>query len=294
MIGHKKQWQFLVKSVELGKLPHALLFYGQEQVGKKTLAIEFAKHFINQDIEKGTHPDFILLKPENKGIQISQIRSLIEKLCFKPYSADFKIAVIDNAHLMTKEAQNCFLKFLEEPRDKTFLFLITEHPETLLTTILSRVQKIRFFPVKDEEIEAYLLENKVPKQRINELSALITGRPGMAFDFLVNPQKIKEQKKLISDLIKITDSDLAFRFQYAKSLSEKESVSNLKNVLDIWLRYLRNTLISRINEESMEKLNSYSINKIKDIIKEIQSIKFLLATTNVNSKLAMEILLMKL
>lgn len=293
MIGHKKQWQFLIKSIELGKLPHALLFYGQEQVGKKTLAIELAKRLINNDIIRRIHPDFVFLRPENKSIQIAQIRNVIEKLSFKPYSAECKVAVIDNAHLMTKEAQNCFLKFLEEPGEKTFLFLITEHPETLLSTILSRVQKIRFSPVENKEIEKYLLENKISKSKISELNSLILGRPGMAIDFIADPQKIKDQRKLIADLVKVIDSDLSFRFQYAKVLSDKKSNNNLKNVLDVWLRYLRNSLISKINKEGIE-LSTYSVDKLKEVIKEMQSTKFLLTTTNVNSKLALEVLLMKL
>ncbi|GAH98758.1 unnamed protein product [marine sediment metagenome] len=58
MNGHQKQWEFLKKSAELGRLPHALLFYGQEGLGKRALAIKFAKSLVSGDIEKGTHPDF--------------------------------------------------------------------------------------------------------------------------------------------------------------------------------------------------------------------------------------------
>lgn len=250
MITHQNQWNFLVKSAELGKLPHALLFFGQEHLGKKTFAIEFAKFFIGKEIEKGTNPDFILVEPIGKEIQISQIRSLIERLSFKPYSADFKIAVIDNAHLMTQEAQNCFLKFLEEPKAKTLLILITEYPFLLLPTILSRTQKIRFYSSQKKEI---------------------------------SPQ-------FSSDLDKIVQSDLAGRFQYAKDLAEQ----NLEEVLDNWLRYFRKILVSRLMGKNLEEFGGYSLSKLKDIIRQIQSTKFLLSTTNINSRLALEILLMKL
>ena len=166
LVAHQNQWNFLVKSAELGRLPHALLFSGQEHLGKKKLAIEFAKFLIGQPVEKGTHPDFILVEPEGREIQIAQIRNLIGKLCFKPYLADFKFAVIDNAHLMTKEAQSCFLKFLEEPKGKTILILITEFPELLLPTILSRLQRVKFFPVKSAEIERDLLSQGIPKDKV--------------------------------------------------------------------------------------------------------------------------------
>ncbi len=247
MTAHQKQWQFLKKSVELGKLPHALLFYGQQGLGKKALAIEFSKFLIKEI----SPPDFILIEPQGKEIQIAQIRNLIQKLCFKPYLADFKIAVINKAHLMTQESQNCFLKFLEEPTDKTYLILITEYPAMLVPTILSRVQKIRFFPEKGFEIE--------------------------------------DNKELISDLVKITKSDLASRFQYAKNVS----LEDLKETLDTWLRYFRKIFINRLTGQRIEDFNQYSLSKLKEIIRHIQSTKFLISTTNTNPRLALEILLME-
>ena len=253
---HKKQWDFLRKSVEMGKLPHALLFYGEESVGKKDFAIEFSKFLIG----KTNPPDFILIEPQKSAIEISQIRDLIRVLSFKPYSAKFKLAVIDKAHLMTRESQNCFLKFLEEPTDKTFLILITEYPFSLLPTILSRVQKIRFYSSQQKELDS----------------------------------------QSISDLNRISRSDLAVRFQYAKDLAGQ----NLEEILDNWLRYFRKILISRFCQKEGAKLpagslapsfeNSYSLAKLKDILNQIQMTRTLISTTNVNSRLALEILLLKI
>lgn len=248
MINHQKQWQFLKKSAELGRLPHALLFYGQKGLGKKALAIEFSRFLVG----KINPPDFILIEPQGKEIQIAQIRSLMQGLSFKPYLADFKIAVLNKAHLMTQESQNCFLKFLEEPTDKTYLILITEYPAMLLPTILSRVQKLRFFPEKDFEIE--------------------------------------DNKDLISDLVKMSESDLASRFQYAKNISTED----LRGTLDIWLRYFRKIFINRLTGQRTEDFNQYSLTKLKDIIRQIQSTNYLISTTNLNPRLALEILLIEL
>jgi len=236
-----KQKDFLVKSLELGKLPHALLFYGQEGLGKKDTALEFAKMLVG-DLE--TNPDFVFLDSPD----ISQIRDLITKLSFKPYMAKYKVAIIDNAHAMNKEAQNCFLKFLEEPRDKTFLILVTAYPNLLLPTIISRVQKIRFYPPKGF--------------------------------------KVKYNKEFIDDIIKLKDSDLAYRFNYAKEKAE----TDLKELLDAWLDYFRNIMIAKMKGER----NDYSLIKIKNIISQIQLTKVLLNTTNINPKLALEVLLMKI
>lgn len=304
IVGHKNQWDFLVKAAKLERLSHAYLFSGQEHLGKRTLAIEFVK-FLNcssekgscqicrncQDIEKGLHPDFLLIEPESKEIQISQIRNLIQKISFRPYSAVFKVAILDKTHLMTSEAQNCFLKLLEEPKGKALLILISEHSERLLPTILSRVQKLKFYPVKSEEIEKYLVGQKISSEKAKNLAHLSLGRPGVGINFALNPQKVEEQEKLISDLVKISNSDLVSRFQYAKSLSNLET-KDPREILNTWLEYFRGLFLSQLGKE--ETLSQYSLSKLKKIIKLLQSISFLLSTTNINPKLALELLLMEM
>jgi DNA polymerase-3 subunit delta' len=286
IIGHQKIWQLLKKSAELGKLSHAYLFTGQEKLGKRTLALEFIK-FIN-----GNTDDLIFIRrPEDeKVIQISQIRELSRKLSLKSYSNFFKIAIIDNAHLMTQEAQSALLKILEEPKGKTLLILITEFPEKLFLTIRSRVQKFKFFPVKKEEIKEYLIKQKervmIKEVEAEEISQLSNGKPGVAIDFISDIDKLKNQKKIVEELIIISKTDLSSRFQYVKNLSLK---NNIKEVLDIWLRYFRKALILRINS----KTNFKEINKFKKIIEEIQNINFLISTTNVNIRLALEVLMLK-
>ncbi len=297
ILGHQKQWNLLKRLAEADKIPQAFLFFGEEKLGKKTLAIEFVK-YLNcqndkkpcqtcrscQDIERGIYPDFSLISFLKKGIQISQIRDLIWKLSLRSYSAPFKAAVIDKAHLMTRAAQSCFLKTLEEPKGKTLLILVTEYPEMLLPTILSRVQRLKFFPVKHLEIENYLKTKGATPGQASELSSLSLGRPGLALDFFSDLKKVSDFKQKTKEIEKLSVSDLAFRFQYAKNLSS-QSPQTIKEVLYIWLQYFRKILLS-------EEKNS--LPKIKKILKLIQSTNFLVSTTNVNSKLALEILLMEL
>ena len=320
LIGHQKQRNFLEKTAKSDKLAHAYLFCGQEKLGKKTIAVEFAKWLFKEDVIKRQHPDFIFIEPEKKEIQISQIRECIWRLSLKPSVAPFKIAIIDEAHCLNQEAQNSLLKTLEEPRGKTLIFLVTEYPERLFPTIISRCQILKFYSVPKEEIERYLVDElrssspfanaRVRKQNILEseikqMVELSEGRPGRALDFMSDPQKLKTQKTVISDLISMSNSDLAFRFQYAKNLVEEDKSSsspfvntrvtkelqNLKDTLDIWLRHFRSVLISSINTASQ---TGYSLNKLRDIIKLIQETNFLISTTNVNPRLALEILMMEL
>jgi len=293
IIGHQKQWQFLRKSLELGKLSHAYLFSGETQLGKKNLALEFAKLINGENFDFG-HPDLILIEPSSEGreIQIVQIRELIQKLSLKPYSAFLKVAMIDQAHLMNSEAQNCFLKTLEEPKGNTILILITEAPKTLFPTIRSRCEIIKFYPVKISEIENYLKNQGISKEKSEEIAKLSLGRPGLAIDFLTNPQKLENQKKVIEELIKISSgkNSLSLRFQYAKDLA---LAPELSEILNIWLSYFRAVLLEQFLPPEVKK-PEYPFSKLKNIIKQIQNTNFLISTTSVNPRLALEILMLQL
>ena len=283
IIGHQKQIKFLQKMAESGKIPHALLFSGPSQLGKKTIAFHFISRLLGEPPTKilgGGHPDFILIEPIKKQIQIDQIRELSWRLSLKPMKAPLKTAIIDEAHLMTKEAQNCFLKTLEEPKGNTLLILITEYPNFLLPTIISRCEIIKFHPIKTEEIRKFLSEKKISKEEIEKIIWFSLGRPGQVFDFLKNPEKLKEEEFKIKELIKICNSPLFSRFQYAKDLSANES---LKEILNIWLIYFRKALISQ-----------KKVAKIKNILKILQRVIFLMSTTNINQRLALEILMLEL
>jgi len=289
IIGHKKQWQFLEKIAKSEKVPHALLFSGQEKLGKKTIAVEFVKLFFGKDIF--SHPDFTLVEPINNEIQISQIRDLNWKLSLKPFSAPLKAAIIDKAHLMNQEAQNCFLKTLEEPKGKALLILVTEYPETLFSTILSRCENFKFYPVPKIEIEEFLKNRGIAKEKLEEIVRISQGRPGVSVDFISNEGKMDNQKQIIKDLNKIIDSDLVYRFQYAKDLSESD---NIKETLENWLAYFRDILINRLSYSKEDfSIHRYSFPKLKNILQQIANINFLINTTNVNKRLALEVLMLE-
>lgn len=306
LVGHQKQQRFLKKSAEKGKTSHAYLFSGQEKLGKKTIALDWISWILGEPVTKlltGIKPDFILVEPIEKEIKISQIRELNWKLSLRSYSvSSFKTVIIDKAHSMNQEAQNCFLKTLEEPRGKTILILITEHPEVLLPTILSRTEIIKFYPVSKKEIEDYLTKKGVPQKKIKIISQISQGKPGMAIDFLNQPQKLKELEVFFDETAKLTEADLASRFQYVQNIFKS---SRLKEILNTWLFYFREALLFKMGAENSFKFFSKLIlsrsseenRKLlkSDIkrLKEIQKTDFLISTTNVNSRLALENLMLK-
>ena len=286
IIGHKKQIQFLKKSAEANRLAHAYLFSGPEKVGKKAVAFEFASLLFKEALGKKAHPDLILVEPdlESREIKIDQIRDLIWKLSLKPYSAPLKVAIIDQAQAMNQESQNCFLKTLEEPKKDTLLILITEYSGSLLPTIISRCQIINFQPLSQKEIEKLLLEKGVELKIAKEISLISLGRPGRAIDFM-DSRKLDDFKENIQKAESLARSDFASRFQYAKEISQKD---NLKEILAAWLFYFRNILLEKCSSLSPD------VGRYLNILKRIQETNSLISNTNVNSRLALEILMLEL
>lgn len=325
ILGHQKQWQFLKKSVEIKKIFHAYLFVGEPSLGKKKVAKEFIKLLNCQnlifnkaldiepcqnchsckEIQRKIAPDLILIEPKNKEIQISQIRELGRKLSFSPYSAPYKMVIIDKAHLMNREAQNCLLKTLEEPRGKVVLILLSEQPQKLFLTILSRVQKIKFQPVSLKIIENYLKNKGLEEELAFQFSILSQGRPGIAINFFKNKEKFriwKEKQKEVLTIINDKKS-LHSRLQYLKTSTfflehPKETLTILLNYFREILLFKNNILIPSLYKNFIKNFsfqaNLYSFKKLKKILNTIENMNFLLSTTNISPKLALEILILEI
>lgn len=280
IIGHKKQQEFFKKIIETDDIPHALLFTGSEKLGKKKIAFELISSIFKENISQ--HPDFSLIVPEGRQIQINQIRDINWRLSLKPVKAPLLSVVIDQAHSMTRQAQNCFLKTLEEPKNKSLLILITEHPKFLLPTIISRCQTIKFYPVAISEISDYLRAKKLKQEQVEEITQICLGRPGVAVDFLKNPEELQKRQEKINKLVKVIKSPIYLRFQYAKELSEND---DLKETLSVWLSHFRKKLIACSDLSLMSKT--------RKILNNLERTMFLLSTTNINTRLALEVLMME-
>ncbi|PIP23027.1 MAG: hypothetical protein COX37_00765 [Candidatus Nealsonbacteria bacterium CG23_combo_of_CG06-09_8_20_14_all_39_17] len=295
LIGHKKQQDFLERIIASGNIPHALMFVGQEKLGKRTLALEFAKKLLGND-SSGQYPDLILIEPEGKDIQISQIRELSRKLSLKPYFSSFKVAIINDASSMNSQAQHSFLKTLEEPKGKTVLILVAESLNLFFPTIASRCEMIKFYPVTKGEIKDFLKTQELSAEEIEDIIKLSAGRPGEAVDLAVDKSKLEKHRQAIEELKDILNSNLGSRFRYVKDLDkekEEEGAIDAKGILNVWLGFFRDMLLFEL--EYPEKKNSfgYSVPKIEDIIKKTQEIIFLTSSTNANKKLALETLMLE-
>ncbi len=169
IIGNDSIKEILRKAVMNQTVSNSYLFVGIEGIGKKLIAEEFAKMFLCTEIEKycnhcksciefnsKNNPDFSYIEPDGNSIKIEQIRLLQKKIQEKPIISDKKVYIINDANLMTTEAQNCLLKTLEEPPEYATIILIGNNENAFLPTIKSRCVILHFKALENDEIQNYL------------------------------------------------------------------------------------------------------------------------------------------
>jgi len=123
-------------AIKKQSIPHAILFSGTRGTGKTTLARIFAKAIGTSDLDL-----YEIDAASNRGID--DVRELKEAVLTLPYESEHKVYIIDEVHMLTKEAFNALLKTLEEPPEHVVFILATTEEEKLLDTILSRCQVFR-------------------------------------------------------------------------------------------------------------------------------------------------------
>ena len=203
ILGHKSQKEFLERYLLAQERPHALLFVGAEGLGKKQLALAFAKALLCashtgsdhceacrlMNLEDGnlSHPDFLLVQREQdektgryKDISKEQIADLITKSAFAPVMSDTKVCIVEDIDRMSVVAANSFLKLLEEPPVGWVLVLLATDENKLLSTIMSRVVCLRFQPVPVENVAKLVEMRGVEPTQAAVLARISEGSVGTA------------------------------------------------------------------------------------------------------------------
>lgn len=163
----------LSQMIARGEIPHALLFCGSKESKKIELAHRFALDLVGGLERKvDCHPDIHLFFPEGKlGLHpIGQLRNLIGEIALVPFEAPWKIFIIHEAERMLEPSSHILLKTLEEPPRQSLLILLSDHPEKMLPTIVSRCQRLDFFSQPQQSRHQILdvLAGNIPLDSIEE------------------------------------------------------------------------------------------------------------------------------
>ena len=261
ILGNDNVKQELIKTIKLNKLSHSYLFIGTDGIGKKMIAKEFAKMILCIENEKycnrcksciefdtDNNPDFVLIEPDGANIKIEQIRQMQKKIWEAPIISQKKVYIIDNADLMTREAQNCILKTLEEPPEYVTIILIGSKEDSFLSTIKSRCAIIKFQNIPDMQIKQYM--KKTYNIDISEnILQLCLGSIGKA-------EKYKDKQELYDNI-----------FQIINNVEKMDMIDFLKKA----------NLIYQSQDEKNDILDSINIilfNKSKQNIKYLNCIDY--------------------
>ncbi len=156
VVGQDHITQTLERALKAGKISHAYLFTGPKGTGKTSIARILA-HEINQlpYSDESIHLDIIEIDAASNR-RIDEIRDLKDRIHIAPTSAKYKVYIIDEVHMLTREAFNALLKTLEEPPEHVVFILATTEAHKLPETIISRTQRFGFRPIDKQSIVDHL------------------------------------------------------------------------------------------------------------------------------------------
>ena len=251
IIGNAEVKEYLNKSIMQNNILHSYLFIGTEGIGKALIAKEFSKQILclkNENLceckscisfEGNNHPDFLFIDTDETSIKVESVREVIDKIYEKPILSSKKVIIINNCDKMTVEAQNCFLKTLEEPPEYIVIILITSNENLILNTIRSRCMAVKFHNIKDDELLNYCKEVLEYTNISNNLIKSFGGSIGKAIKLKNFKEKYDEIENLVLNLEQVSIIELLKN----KKIFDKE------NIFDI-LDYLIVCLYSKINDNS--------------------------------------------
>ena len=265
IIGNNDVKNMLNKSLNNETVLHSYMFIGEQGIGKKIVATAFSKKILcenfsgnecNQcksciEFDSGNNPDFNIIEPDGKIIKIEQIREMQAKVYEKPVNSGKKIYIIDDADSMTKEAQNCLLKTLEEPPEYIVIILIVSNENKILTTIKSRCMKIHFEKINDEDIRKFLSVNCGLENISENLLKICDGSIGKC---LAVKDRLEDYKQIDTIFSNISES-------LTKVISSSEILYKNKDNVNEYLDYINVILyqLAKENKNNMKYINSIKI-----------------------------------
>jgi DNA polymerase-3 subunit delta' len=324
IVGHEGPKAILQATMKHDRIAHAYLFHGDERIGKRFTAMRFAQTLNcegGQDldrpdacglcrscmqIEAHTHPDFVLIEPDqelaNPQIKIEQIRGLEQQIIYRPLIGRFKIVLIDDADRMTIGAANALLKTLEEPPAHSIFVLITSRPYALPPTIQSRCHNLRFVPPAQTQVEAALiLKRNIPPNDARLVAIASQSRVGLALHTDIKSLR-STQDEFHTLLSSAARRPITAVLGTAESLAKSDRAPEALDWIAQWLRDLLLVTIGAprelmLNAERMAEMKdlarSVQLDALLDLLAEVERIHRA-STRNLNLQLALETLLLQL
>lgn len=303
VLGQDRVVNVLKNQVKSGNISHAYLFSGERGTGKTTCAKIFAKaiNCLNpkdgspcmecencKAIEEETTIDVVEMDAASNR-RIDDIRNLKDNVIYPPNKLKYKVYIIDEAHMITREAFNALLKIMEEPPSHLVFILATTEIEKIPSTILSRLQKYEFNKIDENKIKEqidYILKDRSITMENEAIRLIIKKANGAMRDALSILDQVlsleKESYKLseVENLLGVVDFydiDKLARAIVAKDSSKaldlvfklRENNKTNKDIIDSLVSYFNDIMIYKMSESDKFFENEERLDFIKKLANDI-------------------------
>jgi DNA polymerase-3 subunit delta' len=320
LIGHEWAVQLLRGQIAGGQVRHAYLFTGSDGIGRRTLALRLAQALnCTQPPAAGDfcgecracrgfaamqHADLYTVERQegDKEIKVGAVRELTRSLSRTPLEARYQIGLLLDFEKASEEAANAMLKTLEEPNPSVILCLTATDTDSIPGTIASRCEIIRLRPVPAAELAAALTPRLQIASRAELLASLSGGRPGEAIRLHQQPDLLDQRSEWLDMGDTLLKANRVERFAFAEKASKDREA--LRTLLLVWLSFWRDVLL-RVAGSASPMANVDREAQLKELCARldlaatrgwVSALEGTLEqlTTNVNARLALEVLLLEL
>jgi DNA polymerase-3 subunit delta' len=271
VLGHSKPITFLQRAIKNEKVINSYLFLGNEGIGKKFVALQFAKalNCLETEAEGGDacdrcnscrkidhalHPDVLLIEPEGQHIKVDQVRQLQKELVYRPYEGKRRVCILTAADRMAPYIPNTLLKTLEEPPLHTVIILLANNSRFILPTILSRCQPVRFNPLPIPLVSKWLMQGKgLPEAEARLLASLSEGSPGKASEIQEEILQVP-RKELLKNWVGLKSLSFERIGSWVESLPSQRE--NLLLILEVAKTLLRDLVMVKTLEKEPKLVHS--------------------------------------
>ncbi len=318
VLGHSKPITLLQRAIKNERVINSYLFLGNEGIGKKYVALQFAKalnclggeadrgdacdHCAScKKIDHALHPDVLLIEPEGQNIKVDQVRQLQKELAYRPYEGKRRVCILTAADRMAPHIPNTLLKTLEEPPLHTVIILLANNSRFILPTILSRCQTVRFNPLPVPLVAKWLMERKgLNEAEAHLLASLSEGSPGKASEIQEEIRQVPREE-LLKDWVGLKSLSFERIGSWVESLPSQRE--NLLLILEVGKTLLRDLVMVKtlekepklIHSDLLQLMESMAANwSLSSLLKRMEILHqtTLAIKANANTSLALEAMML--
>ncbi len=288
--GHETVKHSLLGAILSDRVSNAYVFEGISGVGKKLCAKIFAQALVCcgenppcgqcdpcRQAQVGVLPDIIYLKKKTgeASVGVDDIREqIIPEVFIKPRATKRKVFVIEQGDELNDACQNALLKVLEEPPDYVTFIICVTSKEKLLPTVLSRSQSVTFFPLSEEVVTDYVMDNyDIDEKSAKIYARLAQGSIGQAKALAEDSTKYEKIQKATDAVISLKKKSVTIREVVEYLTEEKE---NIAEILQYFMTFLRDCVLIKSDMEQ-QVVFADKISEIRVFVSDIPKARLISA-----------------